>query len=82
MKALVGAFSLIAVVEAMEHYTALLREDFDKWSKVFSMFVFQPFAEETALIYHLDGRKYKTDDQRKELGWGKNACAKDFMLDD
>ena len=61
---------------------ALLREDFDKWSKVFSMFVFQPFAEETALIYHLDGRKYKTDDQRKELGWGKNACAKDFMLDD
>ena len=51
----------------------LLREDFDKWSRVYSLYIFQPFEEETALIYHLDGRKYKTDQSRKEMGWRKNA---------
>ena len=53
----------------------LLREDFDKWSRVYSLYIFQPFEEETALIYHLDGRKYKTDQSRKEMGWKKNAGA-------
>ena len=51
----------------------LLREDFSKWSKVYSLFIYQPFEEETALIYHLDGRKYKTDQSRLEMGWRKNA---------
>ena len=49
-----------------------LREDFDKWSKIYSMFVYQPFKNEVALIYHLDGRKYKTDVERAKIGWGKN----------
>ena len=42
---------------------------------MYSMMVYQPLAEEAALIYHLDGRKYKTDQQRRELGWGRNAGA-------
>ena len=46
-----------------------------RWSRVYSMMVYQPLAEEAALIYHLDGRKYKTDQQRRELGWGRNAGA-------
>merc|ERR1712098_154903 len=50
----------------------LLKENYDKWSKIYSMFVYQPFEEEIALIYHLDGRRYKTDAERKEIGWGKN----------
>jgi len=50
----------------------LLKENYDKWSKIYSMFVYQPFEEEIALIYHLDGRRYKTDAERKEIGWEKN----------
>ena len=46
-----------------------------RWSRVYSMMVYQPLAEEAALIFHLDGRKYKTDQQRQELGWGRNAGA-------
>ena len=42
---------------------------------MYSMMVYQPLAEEAALIFHLDGRKYKTDQQRQELGWGRNAGA-------
>ena len=51
----------------------LLVEDYAKWFPVFSMWVFQPDkTKEEALIYHLDGRKYKTDQQRGALGWGEN----------
>jgi len=55
----------------------LLKKDYDKWSKIYSMFVYQPFEEEIALIYHLDGRRYKTDAERKEIGWGKNPGVDD-----
>ena len=52
---------------------ALLREDYEKWSQIYPMFAYQPFEEELPLIYHLDGRKYKTDGERKQLGWIDNA---------
>lgn len=51
---------------------SLLRENFDHWFPVFSMYVFQPFLEEAALIYHLDGRNYRTDEERLRLGWAEN----------
>ena len=51
----------------------LLREDYEKWHKVFSMFAYKPRDEEEALIYHLDGRKYRTDEERKLLGWVDNV---------
>ena len=51
----------------------LLREDYEKWFPVFSMYMFQPEQEkEEALIFHLDGRNYRTDKERRELGWGDN----------
>lgn len=50
-----------------------LREDFATWFPVFSLWVYQPNGdEETPLILHLDGRNYRTDAERKELGWGGN----------
>ena len=51
----------------------LLIFDHVRWSQVYSMMVYQPLPDEAALIYHLDGRKYKTDQQRRDLGWGRNA---------
>lgn len=51
----------------------LLREDYEKWHKIFSMFAYKPRQEEEALIYHLDGRKYRTDEERKLLGWVDNV---------
>jgi len=51
----------------------LVRDDFEKWFPVFSMYLFQPDkSKEEALIFHLDGRNYKTDEERKQLGWGEN----------
>ena len=63
-----------------QYVMGLLREDFEKWSKIYSMFVYQPFHDEIALIYHLDGRKYKTDEEREEMGWGKNPGTSDQSL--
>ena len=51
----------------------LLRENYEKWFPIFSTYVFQPDREkEEALIFHLDGRNYRTDKERRELGWGDN----------
>jgi len=51
----------------------LLRENYQKWFPVFSTYVYQPEVEkEEALIFHLDGRNYRTDKERKNLGWGNN----------
>ena len=49
-----------------------------RWSRVYSMMVYQPFPEEAALIYHLDGRKYKTDEERLDLGWATNQGVGDI----
>jgi hypothetical protein len=55
----------------------LLVNDYNRWFPVFSTWAFQPDKEkEEPLIYHLDGRKYKTDQQRKALGWGENPDQK------
>lgn len=52
---------------------ALLRSDLECWLPVFSMWVFLPEGtKETALICHLDGRNYRTDLEREQLGWGTN----------
>jgi len=51
----------------------LLRQDYESWFPVFSMYLYQPDqAREEALIFHLDGRNYRTDNQRRELGWRDN----------
>ena len=51
----------------------LLRENYEKWFPVYSMYMFQPDKQkEEALIFHLDGRNYRTDRERRELGWGDN----------
>jgi len=50
-----------------------LREDFDRWFPVYSMWMFQPNPDgEIALIFHLDGRNYRTDEERRRLGWPPN----------
>jgi len=50
-----------------------LREDFSLWFPTYSMWVFQPNHElEQPLILHLDGRNYRTDEDRKSLGWNPN----------
>jgi len=50
-----------------------LREDYDTWFPIFSMYLYQPdLGKEEALIFHLDGRNYRTDKERKQLGWKEN----------
>merc|ERR1712179_45359 len=51
----------------------LLREDYESWFPVFSMYLYQPeLGKEEALIFHLDGRNYRTDEERTKLGWKVN----------
>jgi len=56
---------------------SLLREDYETWFPIFSMWMFQPKKdEETALILHLDGRNYRTDVDRLKLGYKANPVIK------
>jgi len=56
----------------------LLREDYDSWFPVFSMYLYQPdLGKEEALIFHLDGRNYRTDEERTKLGWKVNPGGQD-----